>query len=307
MEKCKKCGKELDKDGKCVCDTDNAKKETENKLVEAVHEAEKKIELEERGIADSTSNALKGFFSSNPTRAIAVAVETKTKLFIVLGLANIILCGLAIMMLPSSIVSSSLSFLGSGITSFIMPKGLMFLMGALLGLLTILVWSLMFKITHLIYANKTSFVSVLNVVTAALLPFTVSFVLAVIFSLFAPMVGVIFILLAAFVTTLMMYVGLQKQLGKDSGPVWLFVLWKLISIAFLVLFITQIMLPAIISNIISNITYFMDEAYTAIVDILKVMGIETINGAIGEITQTEIFGGIKVQDILDIIQSFIGK
>lgn len=244
-------------------------------------------------------SVIKGFFSSNPTNALTVATQTEEKMFIPLGIAHIILYGLIVLILP--IVLLMKAFGPLGVLVFILPKGTMFFMGLLLGALSILVWAGLFKLIHIVHKSSVKFTSILNVVTVAILPTTFGFIFSLLFTFMNPVLSIGIITLTNFVTLLMLYAGQQRHLGVKSGPIWLFTISCLIFLVFEAMFISLIMMPAIISSILSNITVLVEELIYSLEMILENLGDEVLD----IILNFEILG-YKVVDLISILKSIIG-
>lgn len=201
-------------------------------------------------LIDETKKIIRGFFSKNPTSVLNHAISSKEKLWLVFAAAY---C-LSLLFVFTLLTNSSNSIVSGlwSISMSVIPKATLFFYGFLVGLVIYFGNCGLVKAVHSINKQPVPFSVIMNMVSVALLPATLSFASSVIIGFLSLPLALLAINGGAFMGILMIYSGIQKEAVFEDEPIWLYVAANAALTIILFFVIYQIILPGITSTISRN-------------------------------------------------------
>jgi hypothetical protein len=268
---CKNCGTEI-QEGAKFCVACGASQGVEEAATPSVQ-----VNLVSNLIGNG-QNIVKKFFSKSPLDAVAEAANSKSPIWIVLVIANVVLFGVASFInIPQTLnyfvksvikmATSGFGVLGNLIPTSSIPNipamPSLFWPFALLALITIAAEFVGIYIVLAVSKKKAgSVANVLNVVAVASLPITVGVIINLIFGLIFPPATICITVTAILISMVLLYEGLHNLATFEASPVWQFGLLVLfVSIVFMIIF--GVAINQIISQVMGNLISKAGSAITS--------------------------------------------
>jgi hypothetical protein len=261
MMYCKNCGSEI-QEGAKFCVSCGASQGVEEAATSSVQ-----VNFASHLIGDG-QNTIKKFFSKTPLDAVAEAADSKSPIWIILVIANVVLFGVASFLnVPQMLnyliksvvgtVTSSFGALGNLIPTSSIPKipalPSLFLPFALLALITLAAEFAGIYIALAVSKKKAkSAANVLNVVAVASLPITAGVIINLLLGLIFPPATICITATTVLINLVLLYEGLHNLADFQTSPIWQFGLLVLfVSIVFMVIF--GIALDQVINQVMGNL------------------------------------------------------
>ena len=206
------------------------------------------------------AEVFKKFFSPNPQESVTKAASSNTHIWAIFASINILLAGLAFMLIPGlflrGIIMDEIGGLGSlgglgGMVSRavneLIPFGRFFGGGLLLSLVSFAILCGGTKCIFAILKVNVSFVKVMNLVSVSLLFSSAALAAAILFNFFLMEFSILLLLIGCLGSIVMLYSGIQREAAGKAGPFWLYIALNAINAIVFALICRQIIISAMIA------------------------------------------------------------